>query len=158
MADRAVRISFAHRDGDISIQSATVVSKRAPAGIDAGTVQPGTGTWLELHDESGVIYRRLVTSQFERDVEVFGGGGEKPFAHVTLDRPSEVDITVPLPTDRDAKKVRLVIIERSANSKPTRSSSAKRGRRRKTPEDEGAERRRLEIGLNELIDMPREEN
>lgn len=154
MPERALRVSFLHRDGDISIQSATLVNKRAPAGARTGITDAGTGFWLELRDGERVVYRRLVSAQFERDAEVFGGGSGEPFTRVALTRPAEVELAVPLPATGDPRRLRLVLTERPVRGQRPRSGVTSTGRGgKRAGADGGAEKQHVDVALSELVDM-----
>jgi hypothetical protein len=154
MADRALRISFRNRDGDISVRSATLVNKRAPASACTEVTHLGTGFWLELRDGDRVVYRRLVSEQFRKDAEVFGGGPGEPFTRVALTLPSEVELAVPLPPTGDPRRLHLVLTERPARDKGRRpgvSSGARGGKRTRTASH--VEKQHVDMALSELVDM-----
>lgn len=146
---RALRISFVRSDNSIEVKSAALVNKRAPASSATEADLSGSGFWLELRDGPRTVYRRLVSAQFERDAEVFGGGPGEPFKRVSLARASEVDVAVPLPEGRDFRELRLVIVERKRGAGRAESATA-----RKTRAYNGHDEEHVDVALGDLVRTP----
>ena len=104
---QTLRITFAHRDGQISLEGVERVAMIPPASIGDPPQRGQTGYWLEVRDASGrVLHHRALHDPVRRDVEAFSPDAGPSISRVPLREPAG-RFTVLVPDLPDAQTFAL---------------------------------------------------